>query len=514
MILEKKPQVGLTVVDMLKRTVKLNHILPALVTDTRTLSYQELDEHAEMLAFWLMGKGAKKGDRVLLWGVNSIELVETFMACAKAGLVAVPINIHANQDEVEYIFRDNEPSFVFSDKPLNTKWSQKNGLIKVTYNGEQNDTFRYANIFKNVENQVLPEVNPEDGFVMLYTAAVGGQPKGALISHRNVIVSNVQTVELLKVIDKDVIGIFTPLNHIAGTSFLFAGLHMGIPNVLVPVFDPVTAADLISNKGITMFCTFSPMTQKILDEASSKEINLGNTLRCMFGLDTPEVIQKVLDIGIDWYGVYAQTEVTGLLMAGRVTEPAKQLGLMGYSGLLSHITVLDDDGNQVEDGLVGEMCIRGDTVFCGYWNRPDDNEWLFRNRWLHTGDLVMRDKNGIFWFKGRKGYKELIKTGGENVYPAEVENTISKHQATEYVCIIGISDAKWLEAVKAVIKLKDGSSNTEEDIKQFCRDHLARYKVPKVIQFVDALPIKDGKVNREKVKELYGTDTRESNKEF
>jgi acyl-CoA synthetase (AMP-forming)/AMP-acid ligase II len=203
--------------------------------------------------------------------------------------------------------------------------------------------------------------------------------------------------------------------------------------------------------------------------------------------------------------MYAQTEVTGIIAAQKINHAGNDLGLAGHPGILSRIALYNDNGQEVPPGEIGEICVRGETVFSGYWRRPEDTSWVFHNGWLHTGDLGAFDDKGRLWFKGRKPEKDLIKSGGENIYPAEVELVLCKHEAIKRACIIGVPDETWGEAVKAIIEVNEGVAVTEDEIYNFCRRMLPGYKVPKSLVLVSSLPLVNGNINRQAVKNLYGT---------
>lgn len=501
---------GFTVYEMFLRTVKRNPGGAAIITPEDAVSYTRLYERVEQLSSWLLDHGGVKGDRVLLWGLNSLQMVEVFLACSKIGLVAVPVNTRLSSEEARYILHDVRPRFFFSDYPLDKAWAKEDADFveyKISFQGESEKTANYAFILENAPRGGGPkqEVVPDDPFLIIYTAAIGGRPKGAVLSHRNVVTCNVQMIDLFRLGATDVCGIFTPLYHIAGTCLLFCGLHLGIPNVLLPSFEAGLAVEMISAHDVSIFVSFSPMTQRLLEEAEMRAVNLGEHVRAIFGLETPDVIQKYLDMGVDWYGMYAQTEVTGVIAAEKFVRPEQQPGLIGFSGLMSYIVLLNEQGEEVKMGEVGEICVKGETVFSGYWNRPDDTRWAFRHGFLHTGDLAVRDEEGRLWFRGRKTEKELIKSGGENVYPAEVEQVLLEHDAVAYACVIGVAHPVWLEAVKAVVQLKQGHYVSAEELQQFCKGKIASYKIPKIVEIVDEMPLQGNRVDRDRVKKLFGT---------
>jgi acyl-CoA synthetase (AMP-forming)/AMP-acid ligase II len=477
----------------------------ALICENHNVTYDDLSKHCNAIAQWMLDKGAEKGERALIWGINKHQMVEFFLACSKIGVIAVPINTRLKDNEVNYIIDEIKPTFIYRDERARPDWKINNEIKgEITLASEQ-DADHYESIIKSSQSEPLkaPIVSHDDPLLIIYTAAVDGFPKGAVLTHENIIACNEQTKELLQLSANDNCGIFTPLYHIAGTSLLFSGLHYGLTNIILPVFTPSDAVSAIKNHKISIYCSFSPMTQMILDEAEKENVEPQNYIRAIFGLDSPEMIQKLLDMKIDFFGIYAQSEVTGIIASEKYVNPQKQNGLIGFPGSLSQIKLLNDTGLEVKIGEIGEICVKGKTVFSHYWNRPKETEWVFRGGLLHTGDLAEMDQEGRLWFRGRKSEKELIKTGGENVYPLEVEQAILLHPSVKSVVVLGVKDEKWLEAVKAVIELKGNEKTTDMDIQSFCKEKLASYKIPKYIIFVEEMPKNNGEIDREYVKKLY-----------
>jgi long-chain acyl-CoA synthetase len=247
---------------------------------------------------------------------------------------------------------------------------------------------------------------------------------------------------------------------------------------------------------------FSPMLAMILEESQKKGIDV-SCLRAVTGIDTPETIEKYQKAaGGSFYCMYGQTETSCLATFSPYRE---RPGSAGRVLPLAEVRLVDDQDRPVPPGQVGEIIMRGPMVFKGYWNLPEDTAYTFREGWHHTGDLGRFDEEGYLWYAGRKAEKELIKPGGENVYPAEVEKVILLHPAVEKTVVIGVPDPKWKEAIKAVCQLKEGQTLDPRALIDFVGERIARFKKPQVVQFVDELPVlKDGSVDRAKVKQLYG----------
>jgi len=276
----------------------------------------------------------------------------------------------------------------------------------------------------------------------------------------------------------------------------------GGKNILVPRFDPPAALRLIATEGGTFFCTFPPMLGALLDTAEKGEFAAAG-LRLACGVDAPATIDRFLRMhpGADFISLYGQTEAMPVSGGNYRERP----GSIGRSTLLTRIALYDDLDAEVTPGTPGEICVRSPAVFRGYWNLPEETSATVRNGWHHTGDLGRLDEEGFLWYAGRKPEKELIKTGGENVYPAEVEKAILAHGAIAEVCVFGVPDREWGEAVQAVCAVREGAAVSAGELGEFVAARIARYKKPKYIVFATALPkTPAGIIDREAVKATWG----------
>jgi long-chain acyl-CoA synthetase len=293
-----------------------------------------------------------------------------------------------------------------------------------------------------------------------------------------------------------------PLFHIADLALSFSVMHAGGKNVLMTKFDPQLSLQLIEKEKITTIGEFPPMLGMLLEKLEGKNYDI-SSLKHVSGIDHPSNIEKLKKKAKAefWIG-FGQSETTGMVTVCPHTEKPRSAG---KEGPLATVKLVDDQDREVPSGTPGEICVRGPLVFQGYWNLEEDTRYTFRNGWHHTGDIGRMDENGYLWYVKRKAEKELIKPGGENVYPAEVEMVILEHLEVAEVSVIGVRDREWGEAVKAVCVLKPGSSLTPQGLIDFVASRIARFKKPKYVDFVPALPkASDGSIDREKVKTEYG----------
>ncbi|MBW2117573.1 MAG: AMP-binding protein [Deltaproteobacteria bacterium] len=267
-------------------------------------------------------------------------------------------------------------------------------------------------------------------------------------------------------------------------------------------FDAGEATRLIEKRSVSVIHEFTPILDTILGEHKKENIDV-SSLRTAIGLETAACIEKYQEItGGTFCSLYGQTEVSGFASIGHYSDSP---GSVGKPVPLAEVILVDGYDQPVPTGLVGEITVKGPLVFKGYWNRPADNLHMFRNDRHHTGDLGRFDEQGFLWYEGRLAEKELIKPGGENVYPAEVENIILQHPAIDRVVVFGVPDPKWKEAIKAVCQLKAGRYVSPEAIIDFVGERLARFKKPQCVEFGEDFPIlENGETDRGRIKALYG----------
>lgn len=477
------------------------------VDDQRTLTYAEYKQKVDQLACGLQKAGIGKGDRIGVIGKNSLEYFLLYGAAAALGGIVLPINWRLSAEEVLFNLTDCEPSLLFVDPEYQDMISNAKGQLP-TVNQFYNlkpaaaDFADFDALLENDGTFSAPDVAGEDGLVIIHTAAVAGRPRGALLSHGNLISANIHINLLLNLSAHDVHLNILPLFHVGGLFMATAGFHAGALNLNMSKFDAAQAVDLIADKKVTFMFDFAPILSSILEEheKSGKDIK---TLQHVPGLEAPAVIEKYQEmIGGTFYCMYGQTETSAIATMASYSE---RPGSAGRTIQLADVRLVDDDDQPVATGETGEIAVKGPMVFNGYWNLPEDTEQAFRGGWHHTGDLGRFDEDGFLWYEGRKAEKELIKPGGENVYPAEVEKAILEHAAVEATVVFGVPDPRWKEGIKAVCQLKAGQTLEAQELIKFVGGRIASFKKPQYVEFVSELPqLKEGGPDRARVKELYG----------
>lgn len=499
----------LTFYDIIRRNALTFGDRPAWIEidDGRTLTFRQYRDKVDDVAGGLQALGIEKGDRIGILGKNSLEYILLYGAVAALGAIALPINWRLSPEEVCFNLNDCEPKAVFVDGefgPLISGCRDKLLSVKHRFNLKpgSGDFKPFESLTGGGKTLAPAEVTSDDGFVIIHTAAVAGRPRGALLSHGNVLCSNMHLVYLFGTTTEDVHLNLLPLFHIAGLVMAFSSYHVGALNLNLSKFDAETVVALIEEKKGSLMFDFSPILGSILEaaEASGRDIS---PLRGVLGLEAPETIEKYQRAtGGTFFTMYGQTETSCLATLGRYND---RPGSAGKTIELAEVRLIDDYDQPVPVGKVGEICVKGPMVFKGYWNLPEDNAYTFREGWHHTGDLGRFDDDGFLTFAGRKAEKELIKPGGENVYPAEVEKTILEHPAVEETVVFGVPDAKWKEAIKAVCRLKPGEAVTAEELIAFVGERIARFKKPSHVEFVEEIPrTEGGEVDRAEVKKRCG----------
>lgn len=475
--------------------------------DQRTLTFSEVKEQANRLAGGLQQLGIRKGDRICAVGKNSLEFFLLYGAAAALGAIVVPINWRLSVEEALFNLNDCEPKILFVDADFQEMTQdRKDKLPSVEHffnlKPSGGDFAEFATLLDNPTEFDAVDVATDAGLVIIHTAAVAGRPRGALLTHGNVISANISLNLLFDLSVEDVHLNLLPLFHVAGLFMATGSFHAGALSINMSRFDAQQAVDLIAEKKVTVLYDFSPILSSILDahEKSDKDIT---SLKTVKGIENPETIERYQKVtGGTFFSVYGQTETSAMATLGRYND---RPGSAGKTLELADVRLVDDSDNPVGTGEIGEIAVKGPMVFKGYWNLPQDTEYTFRGGWHHTGDLGRFDEDGFLWYEGRKAEKELIKPGGENVYPAEVERAILEHPAIEKAVVIGVPDPMWKEGIKAVCILKPGQELDARGLIAFVSQHIASYKKPRYVEFLTEFPLlKDGSPDRAKIKELYG----------
>ncbi|MCP4752118.1 MAG: AMP-binding protein [Proteobacteria bacterium] len=499
-----------TIYDFICRNAQLYPNRDSIVFNDLRLSHKDFKEKCDRLAAGLTQAGIALGDRIGVVAHNCEEFMIMYGAAAKIGAVVLAVNWRFQKDEVEYVLKDCTPKIVFASADYQAtvaEVAQKVSSLEKCYamgGGERLDGFLpFDDLYTDQGAQDSFDVPADSGFVIIHTAAVEGHPRGALLSQANLVYSSLLTMRQFSLGSEDChIGIL-PLFHIAGLNLSLAAMHAGGKNVVIERFDPELVAKLIEQEKGSAFFNFAPILGMIMDVYEKGSYDF-SSVKHVSGMDSPENVLRFLGLvpGATYYTGFGQTEAMGVSGGPAGERP----GSAGKPSVLCNVALFDDHDNEVPVGTPGEICVRSPTVFLGYWGLEEETAYTFRNGWHHTGDVGRFDDDGFLWYVKRKAQKELIKPGGENVYPVEVEKTVLEHPDVTEVVVIGVADPKWGEAIKAICVLEPGKSLDPKDLIEFVGSKIARYKKPQQVVFVDSLPKNDdGEIDRDTVKKDHGS---------
>ena len=478
----------------------------ALVSGDLRLTFSEIPIHVNCLARGLQNTGFEKGDRIAVLLNNCAEFALLLAACSRVGVIAVCLNTRTSAGEMRMVIKSTKPKALL----FQTSFEQQAEELRDLFPHRQFYCIDEASILSTSFDQLLdenpspltePQSGVDEGWLIIPTAAVDGVPKGALLSQRNVLAS--AAVHLnhfgLEAIKGNLIAL--PIFHVMGLTSAWATFISGGKNVLIKQFDEKEAVRLIDAEQLTYFASFQPILERILDSANEISSNLAS-LKVVYGLEGQQNIKRLQKetSAVFWTG-FGQAETTSFVTASPASE---RQGTSGQATLVNSVAIVNEVDESVPTGEDGEIVVRGENIFLEYWDMPEATAYAQRNSWHHTGDIGHLDDDGYLWYVKRKAEKELIKTGGENVYPGEVESVLLKHVEIDDCCVIGVPDKTWGEAVKAICVAKEGSKLSEKAVRDYVGEQIAGFKKPRKVVFVEELPHEKDGVDREAVKAKWG----------
>jgi acyl-CoA synthetase (AMP-forming)/AMP-acid ligase II len=499
---------GFTLYDMLSNAAQSHGAAPALIAGERQWTHREFLGRVDALAAGFAALGVHKGDRLCILAQNDPAYLELYGACARQGILAYPINWRLTAEEVARIAERAQPKAFVVDAPslplvtgLRAGKSVKHWLVLGAE--EREGLVPLANLYVSGPGVPRGDVRPDDPFAAISTAAVDLIPRGAVLSHRNLLIANLSTLAAMGFTERDRYLAALPLFHITALGSCLAHLHAGGACVIVSRFDAAEAVRLIDRHRVTHLSDFPPVLSSVLDAAQESGSGM-ESLTHVSGLDRPETIEKLhAQTRARFWTGFGQSETSGFVTLQRFQD---RPGASGKIAPLAQVRIVDDTDRDVPVGTAGEICVRGPLVFLGYYAQPDADAYTFRNGWHHTGDVGRFDADGYLHYVKRKPEKELIKPGGENVYPAEVESVILEVPQVTGVCVIGVPDSQWGEAIKAVVETR--AALTPAQVADHVAARIARFKKPKHVAFTAALPrTADGAVDRDAVKAQWGKES-------
>lgn len=491
----------------------------AFMDRDRRYTFPEANRRINRLAHALMGLGLEKGDKVSCLLENSIEICELYLAAAKTGLVLNPVNFRLSPRDVTYIVDNADAkAFVVHDQFVDVANEIRPALTKAKDHlivGEPADGYTPYEEFIAGHREAEPEarVDPADTWILLYTSGTTGRPKGVVRSHESYVAFYLINGCDFHFSPKDVVLTAMPLCHVNTTFFSFSVTYLGGGNYIHPAigFDAREILEIVEREKITFISLIPTHYSLILaippEERARIDVSSLNKLLCSSAPARTEQKQGILDYfkGVRLFEGYGSTEagiVTTLMPEDQLTHP----GSIGQeSAGTDFVRILDEQGNDVPVGEIGELYSRGPMMFDDYYKMPEATAKSFHGDYFSAGDMARVDRDGYFYLVDRKN--NMIITGGEHVFPSQVESVIAKHPAIFDVAVIGVPHPKWTESVKAVVILKEGASATEEEIIAHAKQHLASFKCPKTVAFIaaDAMPrTATGKILHRVLRDRYG----------
>jgi acyl-CoA synthetase (AMP-forming)/AMP-acid ligase II len=485
-------------------------------------SFAELDEGANRVANGLVALGVKPGDRVAFLGKNHPLYFEAFVGAARIGAVMTPVNWRLAAPEVAYILDNSQARVVFVGEGFAAMIDQVRDALPHVELVIGIDAPEYAGTDYRTWRDGFPatppahKVKPEDDALQLYTSGTTGKPKGAVMTHgsilssRDAMASGEEMRTWQEPIPGDVTLLAMPCFHISGTGTGIGTMVAGTNSIVLPEYDPTKALDLIENFNISKIFLVPAAIQILLNHPRVNTVDFSRLKYVTYGASPIplELMREAMRVmGCGFVQMYGMTETSGTIVAldpeDHVPEGSPRMRSVGKPLAGVEIKIIDEAGNEVPTGTVGEIATRSSKNMRGYWNNPEATAaTIDAEGWLRTGDAGYLDEDGYLYIHDR--VKDMIISGGENVYPAEVENALYAHPKVADVAVIGVPDDKWGEAVKACVVVKPGEELTEAELIAHARQHIAGYKCPKSVDFIPALPRNpSGKILRRELRAPY-----------
>jgi fatty-acyl-CoA synthase len=486
----------------------------AMIYEETSFSYRALNRRINRLARFLLRLGVEKGDRVALLLYNCNQYLEAFFALSKIGAILVPLNYRLVAKELEFILNDSgartiifEPALVELVTAIKGRVSVNEGRFICIGDGVPDWAIGYESGLAGElddEPEMSEPAGDEDIHIIMYTSGTTGFPKGAMLSHRKTFFNVLNADIFYELTQHDILLVTRPLIHSGGLLVESVPmLYKGGTIIMKRHFRAGDIMEAIEKYRVTVLEASSTMFKFILEQTDMKQYDLSSLKCCFTGGErvAQSLLKEYYERGMVISQIYGQTETSTITWLPLVNAVSK-LGSSGIPVFHGEVGIVDKEGRQVKAGEVGEIVVSGDIMMTGYWGRPELTKETIVDGRLHTGDLARMDEEGFFYIVDRE--KDMYISGGENVYPAEIEKVYLENTRIENVAVVGIPDDKWGEVGIAFVVLKEDEQMTEEEAIGFCDGRLARYKIPKKVLFVRNLPMTvTQKIMRNRLKQDY-----------
>ncbi|HEY7991946.1 MAG TPA: fatty acid--CoA ligase [Stellaceae bacterium] len=487
----------------------------AIIIRDERVGYAEINRRANRVANGLSAAGLKAGARIALLDKNDTNYFELQFGCAKAGMVLVPINWRLAPPEIAFIVKDAASEMLFYGPefaPVIAAIRGELGNIPLVPLGAGGRDGYEAWRDRQSDGELPARSTPDDTVLQLYTSGTTGRAKGVQLNARGLLVSLPGFKNMGVCREDDVYLLAMPFFHIGGSAVAVMAVALGCPSVVVRDIDPKALLDAVATHRVTSSFLVPAVILFMLNVPSVGDTDLSSLRLILYGGSPIPValLKRAMAVFKCGFGqVYGMTEAHGTItyLGAEDHDPGNTERLKSCGRAIPDVEmkIVDADGNEVPDGTVGEVVCRAVKVMKGYWNRPEENARAIRDGWFHSGDAGYRDQDGYYFIYDR--VKDMIVSGGENIYPAEVENALYGHPAIQDVAVIGVPDDTWGETVKACVVLKQGANATADELILFARQRIGGFKLPRSVDFMTEIPRNaTGKFLKRALREPYWRD--------
>ncbi len=494
----------------------------AIVCGDTHYTWNEFDQRTDALARGLASLGVQRGDRIAVVMLNCHRYLELYYACARMGAVIVPLNIRLARSEIVFILNDSETKVLVVDKTFASYVTGRDTFPTVEtilYNGDETPEgmLSYEELLKTgtqIQQSADQEMEDNDISGLYYTGGTTGRAKGVMLSHKNVVSNAFHMIMAASYTGQDIYLHAGPMFHLADVASIFAMTMVGGCHVFIPLFNPVALLETVQREHVTATLLVPTMINALLNHPAVDNYDISSLRRITYG-GSPMPLE-LLKKGLQKWGplfvqAYGMTEAAPLLTMldpqdcsiDGTPEQVRRLASCGKESLGVEVRVVSADGRNVQPGEIGEIIARGPNIMLGYWRMPEATTAAIVDGWYHTGDLATIDEENFIYIVDRA--KDMIISGGENIYCVEVENALYTHPAVLEAAVVGIPDETWGESVHAIIVCKSGMSVSRDELIAHVRTQIASYKVPRSIEFqAEALPKSGaGKILKRDLREKY-----------
>ncbi len=495
--------------EFLTKRARLSPKQEGLVCNDLRMTFEQMNWRANQLAHAMQRLGVGPGDRVALFALNEPEYYDLLFGLGKIGAILVPVNYRLAAPEIVYILSDcGAKVLVFSKEYLEIVNTFRSQLPSLKLIAIADHTPEWAESYPKLldqESTKEPAITGggDDVLSILYTSGTTGRSKGALLTHNNYYCTSV-SLHVTLGYTGEIFLIPLPLFHIGALGGVPMFIHLGQKSVLLRSFDPKRMLELIRDEKVTGFGTVPAMLMFLKLVPGFEKYDFSSVkIILVYAAPVPvALIKEYAAAGIEIRQLYGLTECTGPASVIDSQHAISKAGSCGLPIFHSEIKLVDDQGKEVGPEELGEVLLKSENVMKGYWNRPEETRNAIIDGWLCTGDLAKKDRDGFLYILDRK--KDMIISGGENIYPAEIEDLLLHNPKVADAAVIGYPDPKWGEAVKAIVVLKKAEQLTEQELIAWCQDKIGKYKIPKKVLFADSIPrTATGKILKRELRAQY-----------